>query len=153
MDSRPTRAFLFALLLCSAGCRTDVGEAPSENRARVLEAPPQPLTTEKTPNNEGSVDTRLQPAIESAKQDLAAMLNAKPETINVIEARYVTWADSSLGCPRPDLEYMQVLTPGILVVLRHGGSSYQYHGSRDGLPIHCERPQQPVDGDAGEATH
>ena len=87
-----------------------------------------------------------------ALQDLATMLNAKPETIDVTKVGYVTWPDSSLGCPRPDLEYMQVLTEGVLIVLRHGGASYHYHGSREGRPFYCKQPGKPVAGQSNEAT-
>jgi hypothetical protein len=99
------------------------GEPPSESRVQVLEAPPQTLTVENSVDKERS------------------------------EARYVTWPDSSLGCPQSDFGYMQVLTPGILVVLQHGGSSYHYHGAREGLPFYCEQPRQPVDGHTDEATY
>jgi hypothetical protein len=146
-------AILCVFLLVLTGCRSDVGEPPSESRAQMLEAPPQALTVENTVDKERSVDTRLQETIEIAVRDLATRLTAKPETIEVTEARYVTWPDSSVGCPRSGLEYMQVLTPGILVVLQHGGSSYHYHGARDGLPFYCAQPRQPVDGHADEATY
>jgi hypothetical protein len=120
---------------------------------QVLEAPPRPLTVENAVREENLVDRQLQPEMEAAVLDLAKRLNAKLETIKVTEARYVTWSDSSLGCPQPGFGYMQVLTPGVLVVLQHGGNSFHYHGSREGFPVYCEQPRQPVDDDAGEATH
>ena len=123
-----------------------------DDRSRLLEAPPQPLTVEGAGKDEAPADSRLQPAVQTARQDLATMLNAKPETIDVIEARYVTWADSSLGCPQPDMEYMQVLTDGVLIVLSHGGASYHYHGSPEGRPFYCKQPQKPVIGQPGEAS-
>jgi hypothetical protein len=143
---------LFTLLLVTAACRSDTEETQPESRMRVLEAPPQPLTVESAANEEVVVDTQLGPLVETAKQDLAKMLSAKPETIGVSNARYVTWPDSSLGCPQPDLMYMQVLTEGVLIVLRHGGKDYYYHGSREGHPFDCEQPRNPVVGEPSEAS-
>jgi hypothetical protein len=39
------------------------------------------------------------------------------------------WPDSSLGCPQPGMAYLQVITPGYLIVLRALGNDYMYHAS------------------------
>ncbi|HJS21768.1 MAG TPA: hypothetical protein VJ764_03860 [Steroidobacteraceae bacterium] len=48
------------------------------------------------------------------------------------------WRDSSMGCPRPDFSYMQVITPGHLAVLRHGDTTYQVHMAEKRAFV-CER--------------
>lgn len=95
---------------------------------------------------------QLKPWTDTAVKDLAEKLSASPEDIEVLEARYVTWPDSSLGCLQPDMGYLQALTSGLLIVLRHRGASYHYHGRSEGPPFYCERPRKPVAGEASEAT-
>lgn len=46
-----------------------------------------------------------------ATQDAAARLNVDPATIELVRAYSVSWSDGSLGCPSPDLQYMQALEP------------------------------------------
>ena len=145
-------ASLLALLLAATACGNEVEEPNTGSRMRTLEPPQQPLTVEGTSQDQHVANPELKPLVEMAVQDLAAKLGAKAEDIDVLEARYVTWPDSSLGCPRPDLEYMQVLTDGVLIVLRHGSTSYHYHGRHDGPPFYCERPRKPAAGQPGEAT-
>ena len=155
MDMDKRQLSFIALLVVPfiiAACRGDVDEPHAGDRARVLEAPPQPLKVEGAADEPGLTDPRLRPSVQVAKQDLSAKVNAKPETIEVVEARYVTWPDSSLGCPKPDMAYMQVLTDGVLIVLRHGGAAYHYHGSREGSPFYCARPREPAASEPREAT-
>lgn len=85
---------------------------------------------------------------ERARQDLAARLGLRIDEIRVVEARAVTWPDSSLGCPEPGRMYLQVLTPGYRVILEAQGQRYAYHAGRDGTPFLCppDRTQEPVEG-------
>jgi len=74
--------------------------------------------------------------------------------VTVVEAREVTWRDSSLGCPQPGTMYLQRLTPGHLVVVRAGGRRLEYHCGPLGPARYCANPRPPLsDGDdtAGEA--
>ncbi len=41
-----------------------------------------------------------------------------PSQLTVTRAEPVTWPDSSLGCPQPGIQYLQVLTPGYRIELR-----------------------------------
>src|SRR5690242_2210919 len=66
----------------------------------------------------GEINPALQPAIEYAQQDLGTMLGMDNWwDIGVLEARAVTWPDGSLGCPAPDMAYIQVLVDGALIRL------------------------------------
>ena len=89
----------------------------------------------------------LKERIEQARQDLAARLGVPAAEIQVVEARAVTWPDSSLGCPEPGRMYLQVLTPGFRIVLETGGKRYTYHAGREGSPFLCppDRTREPVD--------
>jgi hypothetical protein len=81
------------------------------------------------------------PPVVAAVSDLAGRLGIDPAEIEVVDARAVTWADSSLGCPEPGVEYLQRLVDGLLVVLGAGGRQYEYHGG-DPLTL-CEHPKAP----------
>ena len=87
--------------------------------------------------------------IERAIADLVQATDAADDEIAVVSAEAVEWSDSSLGCPQPDTIYLQVITPGYLIVLESGANTYDYHSGTD--------PESPlvqcVDGQpsAGEA--
>ncbi len=64
-----------------------------------------------------------------AQQDLAKRLGVATAQISVVSATSVQWPDASLGCPKPGQMYAQVITPGLQVVLKAGGKTYEYHTS------------------------
>ena len=43
---------------------------------------------------------------------VAEELGIDPAEVNIVSLVAVEFNDSSLGCPRPDMAYMQVITPG-----------------------------------------
>ena len=93
-----------------------------------------------TPNDTGRADI---PAVSAARQAYAAVKGIAPGEVTVVAADEVTWPDSSLGCPRPWMSYLQVLTPGYRVTLRAGDEQAEYHTSRTGTTlqvIRCDKP-------------
>ena len=58
---------------------------------------------------------------------LAAELGIAREGIEVDTVRAVEWRDSSLGCPRPGMAYLDVITPGYKVTLRANGQIHVVH--------------------------
>ena len=80
--------------------------------------------------------------------DLSERLAVEESTIDVLDARAVTWRNGSVGCPQPDLAYTQALVPGGLIVLRVGDWSYRYHAADGGPFFYCENPQAPLEGGA-----
>jgi len=85
----------------------------------------------------------FQPLVEQAVADLADRLSIDPAEIEVATAEAVVWPDTSLGCPRPDMQYLQVLTEGFRIELRVKDRVYAYHGGRGRGPFLCETPAQP----------
>ncbi len=83
------------------------------------------------------MDQTAATAIEVARQALAAELACSPSAINVRDTAYVEWNDSSLGCPKPGMMYLQVITPGYRVVLEHDGQAYTFHTDRGRRAIQC----------------
>jgi len=47
-------------------------------------------------------------------------------------------SDASLGCPKPDMVYAQVITPGFLVVLEAMGDEYEYHTDVGRFVVPCQ---------------
>lgn len=74
-----------------------------------------------------------------ALQTLSEYLSRPVEEIEVVSSAAIDWPDSSVGCPRPDRDYLQVITPGHYVVLRHDGKTYRVHMAK-GRAFVCDRP-------------
>ena len=114
--------------------------APDESP--LVTNPPKDTGTTSTSSpasGGGTIDPSLAPFVDQAKSDLAGRLGVSGSAITVISAKLVSWSDASLGCPKPGMEYAQVLTDGSLIVLSHGGMEYRYHtGGSVYVPFLCE---------------
>jgi hypothetical protein len=106
----------------------------------------------KKAENKISLGPGLQRLADMAMQDLGSILGLEQEAIEVVQANYVTWRDSSLGCPQPGYEYMQVLTNGSRIRLRGDKQVYQYHSGGNRAPFLCKTPSktEPLPYAAGE---
>lgn len=93
---------------------------------------------EKMPN------TVLQTQVDGATQQLKKLLHSN-DPIQTVSAEKVTWRDSSLGCPRQELNYLQVLTPGVRIVLEVNDKQYVFHGNNKQPVFLCDSisRQQP----------
>lgn len=71
-------------------------------------------------------------------------------TLQVVVAEEVTWADGSLGCATPGLNYTQALVPGWRLVVSDGRRQLNYHASRRGAWVLCPagRAARPLPGAA-----
>ncbi len=121
-------------VICGEGVRLSRHVTP---RRKVVTLEPPPPTGE--PN-----DPKLQDLVRQAREDLTERLEVPSARIELLEAREVTWPDSSLGCPKPELSYLQVLQDGALIRLREGNKTYEYHSGADKPPFYCENPSKPV---------
>lgn len=84
------------------------------------------------------VDDMSEPMVELSKQALARELNIKPEEIAVVGVTATEWNDGSLGCPKPDMMYLQVITPGYQIVLEAQGQTYNYHTDTRSQVVRCD---------------
>ena len=143
------RLNILCLFIFIAGCQANSvdTETPSDNISTPAIPPTQESTTQMTPSP--STSSGLESLIEKAKEDLAQRLPVSANEINLVEATSVTWPDSSLGCPQEGMVYTQVLTPGYLILLEHGGNTYEYHASSRDYVTTCENPSPPVPGSPG----
>lgn len=97
-------ATLVALAACAQDLRTTPGQKPIE-----------------------ALSDAERGAAMLAIDTLAADLGIAREGIEVDTVRAVEWRDSSLGCPKPGVAYLDVIKPGHKVTLRADGQIYVVH--------------------------
>lgn len=125
------------------------GDTPDDQPAEETAAPAADAVDEEPIDPREAIPsvgyepkTRIEPGLdeqsESARADLGQRLGLDAVSIEVVQAQAVMWPNSGLGCPEPDMGYMDVLTPGVLIRLRTGGKLYQYHGGKSSVPFLCE---------------
>ena len=71
---------------------------------------------------------------------LAAELKIPRDGIVVESVTAIDWRDSSLGCPKPEMAYLEVITPGHKVMLNVDGQAYAVHEARNRAFV-CKQPQ------------
>lgn len=126
------------LLILGVGCQ------PVALTQSALQSAPDvgytaPVLTAQEPKKDDTQMTQSSPSsgleflIEKAKEELTQRLSIATSEISLVEAREVTWPDSSLGCPQPGMKYKQVPEDGALIILQVEGKLYEYHtgGSRE----------------------
>lgn len=127
------------LLAFSDGTReyalhTSLAANPGEPMLLCDNQKPIDLSTAAVPAVPGP---EAQAMAEVAKQALATALSIDPATITVVSVTPVEWNDSSLGCPKPDQTYIQVITPGYMVRLEAAGKGYEYHTDTRNQAVQC----------------
>lgn len=117
---------------------------PSSLMLKSVPKPAQPVEPGKSVGEAAiESDPVMDKLVLAAKQDLQQRLGTgqlRADAITVLEAQRVTWPDSSVGCPRPGMMYMQVLTEGARIVLSANERIYLYHSGSDSTPTLCEKP-------------
>lgn len=128
---------LVLVLLAAASC-DDAGSAETT----VVETTVSEELVADEP--EGGEASSMEEMVARAVADLARRLSLDEDEISLLEARNVTWPDTSLGCPEPGTMYAQVLQPGVLIRLSAADQMYFYHGVADGEPFLCEQASQVI---------
>ena len=139
-------AGMFLLLACGQMTPTNQNEAtasPIETQQSTTQ-PTEGDTGQMTPSLPTPADAGLQNLIEKIKTDLANRQVVSVEDILLVETMAVEWSDSSLDCPQPGMDYVQVTTPGYRIVLQVNGQSYEYHTNRDTYFVYCENQVPPI---------
>ncbi len=72
-----------------------------------------------------------------ARQDLAERLKIDAAKIETASQTETVWPDGSLGCPKPGMNYIQMLVPGYVIELRVKDKTYTYHSDKRRV-VHCE---------------
>ena len=66
----------------------------------------------------------VHPGLRAAMEDLRRLVGEDLGPVEILRLDAVTWQDTSLGCPEPEMFYAQVLTPGVRLVLARQGQEY-----------------------------
>jgi hypothetical protein len=79
--------------------------------------------------------------VDNSRADLAHRRSVALDDVVLVQVWTVVWPDGGLGCPRPGVVYPQVQADGLLIRLRIGEQTFDYH--TDGLkpPFLCEQKQ------------
>jgi hypothetical protein len=77
--------------------------------------------------------------------DEVAEVEAASE-ISVANTESREWPDSGLGCPEDEMMYLTVITPGYLIELTAGGSSYTFHTDSNDTVRLCAVDGKAVEG-------
>jgi hypothetical protein len=73
-----------------------------------------------------------------AQEALARDLGKNAADVTVVAVEETTWSDSSLGCPKPGQNYLQVITPGYKITLEAQGKRYEYHSDTNRRVVRCD---------------
>ena len=98
---------------------------------------------EACPPVEGS-ETKMDRLVAMAKEDLTQRLGISLEEIEVQDVQSKEFPDASLEVPEQDKMYVQVVTPGYIIILKAQGQTYTYHAAEDrvvAVPKESEKPQ------------
>ena len=95
--------FTLLLLFAMAGCSKT---SPSIDKVNT-----RPQTAPATPE-----------AIASSA--VAERVGVMPESVEIVSVSAVEFRDSSLDCPQAGMAYMQVITPGYVVIARATGRNF-----------------------------
>jgi hypothetical protein len=82
--------------------------------------------------------------VHRAAQDLAKRLTIDISQITLLSVKERQWRDSSLGCPKPGMNYLMVITPGYEILLQAGGEIYEYHTNLNSTVVLCGSGDAPV---------
>jgi hypothetical protein len=131
-------------MLLAAGIVAQAGASPSLPAAAAENARVVPPAAARLPlGADGQVDPAALVAAVSA--DAVRQAGHGARVAEVLAPESVTWSDGALGCPRPGAVYTQALVPGWRIVVRLGdGRQLDYHASRTGAWLRCERPASPA---------
>ena len=142
---------LVTVMLAVAAC----AQAESEDKPK-LTLDSEPLVAVDIDADEKlrkPIGPGLQGLVDLASKTLALNVGVDAAAIGVSKAEFVTWRDSSLGCPQPGMQYLQVMTNGSRIVLSAGGKKYNFHSGGNTPPTYCPKPsaEEPLPYGPGES--
>lgn len=122
------------LILCQDGSPTVL------DRADLVDPAESESMTQALPDG-------MQQMLDLAMERLAADQGVAKSDVAVITSEPATWSDSSLGCPQPGVDYLQVITEGYRFVLEVNTQQYEVHTDTDRSVVFC--PNVLPDGSDG----
>jgi hypothetical protein len=141
--SLTTGLLLLALTACGAAAPAaddSTGAAPAASPAASAPAASEPVASPSTSAGlngdlSGGSAAPTDEVTTQAAAFLATQLNTAAADLQLQSREEVEWNDSSLGCPAPDMMYMQVITPGFKLTYSDGTQTYELHTDADGSNV------------------
>jgi len=93
------------------------------------------------PEREVPMNPTLESVTEKVLADAVQRTGIDRESLKVESAQSVTWADGSLGCPQPGMNYTMALVPGYRIRVRAGEQLLDYHAGERGHFVLCPAGQ------------
>ena len=137
-------SILLVVLMASCTISPSGNPVSPNSTPGFLEITPTSGELRMTPSLSAPDNSIVQGLVEMAQEDLAARLSIDISQIQLVEASETEWSDSSLGCPQPGMDYLQVITPGYLILLEVDAQTYEYHSNRDAYVVYCQEPTPPA---------
>jgi hypothetical protein len=78
---------------------------------------------------------------------LAEYAGVLPRDVRLVSAEPVTWGNTALGCPAPDIAYAEVIVEGWLITLKAEEKVYTYHTDGSSRFVLCEDGLPAAEGD------
>ena len=94
-------------------------------------------TAESAPVADRGDTMQTNPLVRQAISDLARRESIPSGSIELVSYEEVVWPDASLGCPHPDMSYIQVPQDGARIVLRFDNRERIYHSGGGRPPFLC----------------
>lgn len=96
-----------------------------------------PLSPSQSAGEAQSFGPVIDAIISQIKNDLTRKTGISMDKINILEVDAVEWPDGGLGCGKPGIEYIQVITPGFRISLEADGKIFTYHTDASTQIILC----------------
>src|SRR5215213_8608866 len=96
-----------------------------------------------TPATGAAIPPGAEPLVRLAVADAARRAGLDPSAVSVLQVEAREWPDASLGCPKPNELYAQVITPGYEIVLEAGGQQFGYHTDQARRAELCLQARRP----------
>lgn len=107
---------------------TATGGNSSSGNTAVTPPPTATVDPDAIFADEGPTATTAEEVFRLIFADLRALgIDISEADVEIEEIVAGSWPDSSLGCPEPGMNYLQVITPGYMVTLLVEGETYIYH--------------------------
>jgi len=78
---------------------------------------------------DNGANDRAKAATDLARATLAKELKIAPRAIDVVSITPQTWANGSLGCPKPGMFYTQMVSSGYALILNTARGNYRVHAT------------------------
>jgi hypothetical protein len=131
------------------------GDAPTGPAPASPALPATAPDDARTPQSDAPVagvaaKRALSEMVEAALVAAAEKTGLARSELKVVSADAVVWADGSIGCAQPGMNYTMALVPGYRIVIEARGQTLDYHATERGYLILC--PPGRSAGTAREET-